>query len=143
MQEGAHMTEKQMPGSDVPPEEQTKDSEILGEIQSLGQQLATAIKSMWESEESRKLRQEIGEGFVELGHQLDAAVKSAQESEAAKQFSEQVRDVVDKARKSDVTAKVEEGLVAGLRELNEQLSKVIDTIESDEPQEEPKTDPEA
>lgn len=134
------MTEEQTPGTDVPPEEQTADSEILDELHSLGRQLVTAVKSMWESEESRKLRQEIGEGFVELGNQLDTAVKSAQESEAAKQFSEQVKEAVDKARDSDITTKVEEGLLTGLRELNVQLSKVVDSITSDEPD---KAEPEA
>ena len=59
------------------------------------------------------------DGFVELGHQVETAVKSAQESEAAKQFSEQVKETMDKARESDVAAKLEEGLVTGLRELND------------------------
>lgn len=114
-------------------EEQKPRSEILGEIEALGQKLATAVRSLWESEESRKLRQEIGEGFTELGRQIETAVKSAQESEAARQISTQVKETVDKARESDIAGKVEQGLLSGLRELNEQLSKLIASLEKKEP----------
>ncbi len=114
-------------------EEQKPRSEILGEIESLGQKLATAVRSLWESEDSRRLRQEIAEGFAGLGRQIDTAIKSAQESEAARQFSAQVKETVDKARESDIAGKVEQGLVSGLRELNEQLAKLIASLEKKEP----------
>lgn len=118
-------------------EEQKPSSEILDELEALGQQLATAVKSLWESEDSRKLRQEIGEGFAELGRQIDTAVKSAQESEAVQQFEEQVKDTVDKARESDIAGKLEQGLATGLRELNEQISKLVGS-----PEEKPEAEPE-
>lgn len=114
----------------TPAGEQRPESQLLGEIQSLGKQLALAVKALWDSDDSRKLRQEIGEGFSELGRQLDDAVKSAQESEAAKQFSEQVKETVDKARESDLAGKLEEGLTTGLRQLNQQLSQVARSFEA-------------
>jgi hypothetical protein len=127
------MSEEQKANSGASTEEQELGSEMLEELHSLGRQLSKAVKSLWESEDSRKLRQEIGDGFVELGMQLDSAVKSAQESEAAKQFSDQVKETVERARVSDVASQLEEGLVTGLREMNEQLSKLIRSVESEEP----------
>jgi hypothetical protein len=114
----------------------------LNELQSLGQQLATAVKSLWESEDSRRLRQEIGDGFSELGRQMDSAVKSAQDSEAAQQFRGQVKETVEKAKESDVVDKIEDGLATGLRELNVQISKLVSSLEDkpsveDEPEAEP------
>jgi hypothetical protein len=128
------MSEEQTGESGASTEEQELGSEMLDELHSLGRQLSKAIRSLWESEDSRKLRQEIGDGFVELGRQLDSAVKSAQESEAAKQFGEQVKETVEKARASDITVQVEEGLVTGLREMNVQLSKLIHSLESKDPE---------
>jgi NAD dependent epimerase/dehydratase family enzyme len=126
------MTEEQKTTSDTPAEKPTPGSEILEELHSLGTQLTAAVKSLWESEDSRKLRQEIGDGFVELGHQVDTAIKSAQESEAAKQFTEQVKETMVRARESDITGKVEEGLVTGLRQLNDELSKIVGSLEARE-----------
>jgi len=112
-------------------EEQKPRSEVVQELESLGEQLVTAVKSLWESEESRKLRRELGEGFAELGRQIETAARSAQESEAAKQFGEQVKETVGKAREADIAGKLESGLLTGLRELNEGLGKLINSLESE------------
>lgn len=114
-------------------EEQKPESQVVDELHSLSNQLVTAVKSLWDSEESRKLRQEIGDGFVELGKQIDDAVKSAQESEAAKEFKVQVKDTMDKARESDVAGQVERNLVSGLQQLNAELSKFVDSLSTKSP----------
>ena len=104
--------------------EEKSDSELMDELHSLGTQLVTAVKSLWDSDESRQLRQEIGDGFVQLGQQVDEAIKTAQESEAAQEFKTQVHETVDKARESDVASKLEENLVSGLHQLNVELGKL-------------------
>jgi len=121
-------------------EERKSDSGMLEELHALGQQLSTAVKGMWESEDNRKLRQEIGEGFMELGQQVDAAISTAQESEAAKQFSGQVKEAVDRARESDLADEFERGLATGLHELNRGISSFLASTESKAPVAE---DPEA
>jgi hypothetical protein len=113
------MTEKQ----------ENSGSEVIGELESLSRQLVTAVRALWDSEDSRKLRGEIGEGFVELGRQVDEAIRSAQESEAAKEFKGQMKEAMDKARESDIAGQVEQGLASGLHELNVQLSKVVDSLQ--------------
>jgi len=113
-------------------EEQKPSRDVLDELEVLGQQLTTAVKTLWESEESRKLRQDLRQGFIQLGQEIDEAVKSAQESDAARQFGEQVKETVGKARHSDVTAQIEEGLATGLRKMNQELSKLISSLEEDD-----------
>jgi len=111
-------------------EEQTPkpESTILEELNALGQQLTTAVKALWESEDSRNLRQEIREGFVQLSQELDEAITKAQDSEAAQEFRTQVHKTVDKARESDVVGKVEAGLVTGLNKMNQELTKMVDSL---------------
>ena len=118
------MTEEQKPTED-----QQAGDQLVDELQSLGHQLVTAVKALWESEDSRKLRQEIGDGFVKLGQQLDEAIKSAQDSEAAQEFKSSVQETVDKARESDVAGKVQDNLVTGLQKLNAELGKLVDSLE--------------
>jgi hypothetical protein len=110
-------------------EEQKPTSSVVEEIEALGSQLITAVKAMWESEESRKLRQEIGDGFVTMGEKLDEAIKSAQESEAAQEFTEQVRETMDKARETDLAGSVQRNLTHGLQQLNAELSKLVDSLD--------------
>ncbi|MGD8625448.1 MAG: hypothetical protein PVF47_11190 [Anaerolineae bacterium] len=113
------MTEEQKP---------KPESNILAELNALGQQLTTAVKALWESEDSRNLRQEIREGFVQLGEELDETIKSAQDSEAAQEFRSQVHETMDKARESDVVGQVEQGLLSGLTKMNQELSKMVDSL---------------
>jgi hypothetical protein len=110
-------------------EEKKPESKIFDELESLGRQIATAVRALWESEDSQKLRQEIREGFVVLSDEVDTAIKTAQDSEAAHEFRGQVQDAVDKARASDVTQQVEQGLASGLQQLNQELSKLIASLE--------------
>jgi uncharacterized coiled-coil DUF342 family protein len=110
-------------------EEKRPESQILRELDSLGRQLTAAVRALWESEESRKLREDIQEGFVELASEVDRAIKSAQDSEAGHEFRGQVREAVDKARESDVTHQVEQGLATGLQQLNQEMSKLIASLE--------------
>jgi hypothetical protein len=117
---------------EVVTEEKKTGGEILDELNALGEQLAQAVKALWDSEDARKVRQEIGDGFVGLGHQVDEAMKTAKESEAAKEFETKVKQTVDKARESDVAGQVQEGLVTGLRQLNEELSKWLGSAASRE-----------
>jgi len=109
-------------------EEQRPRGEIVEELQALGEQLVTAVKALWDSEDARNVRQEIGDGFVELGHQVDEAIKTARESEATKEFEAKVKQTVDKARESDVAGQVQEGLTTGLRQLNAEISKWVGSL---------------
>jgi len=125
------MTENTVPPTGAPPEQKESGSEILDELQSLGQQLAEAVKSLWESEESRKLRRDLEKGFTEVANQVESAVQSARESDAGRRFTEEVRETVDKARETDVAGRLERGLASGLRELNQQLTRMVDSLQQE------------
>jgi hypothetical protein len=118
-------------------EEQKPTGDVWGELKLFGQQLGSAVKSLWDSDESRNLRKEISDGLAEAVREMDKAVKTVQESDAAKEFSQQVRGTVDKARESDIADKIEQGLVAGLRDLNTELSKLLSSWETKKPAEPP------
>lgn len=125
-------------------EEKKPGGQIVDEINALGEQLTTAVRALWDSEDARKVRQEISDGFVELGQQIDEAVQKAKESEAAKEFETRVKKTVDKARESDVAGQVQEGLLSGLRQLNEELSKWLGSLERrDAPEADVAAEPEA
>ena len=109
-------------------DEEKSGGEIVDELHALGEQLVTAVKALWDSEDARNVRQEIGDGFVELGHQVDDAIKTARESEATKEFETKVKETVDRARESDIAGQVQEGLVTGLRQLNEEMSKWVGSL---------------
>ena len=118
-------------------EEQKPTGDVLDELKLFGQQLGTAVKSLWDSDESRNLRKEISDGLAEAVQEMDKAVKEVRESDAAKEFGQQVRGTVDKARESDITGQIQQGLVSGLRGLNTELGKLLNSWEAKKPAEPP------
>ena len=126
------MTEDQNTNAESPAEEEQGTSPVFEEFQALGLELAGAFKTLWDHDDSVRLRHELRDGFTELGRQFDTAIQSASESETAQQFGEQIKETVDRARESDVAGKIEEGVLAGLRELNTQVSRFVDSVESTE-----------
>jgi len=123
--------------------EQKPAGDVLGELKLFGQQLGNAVKSLWDSDESRGLRKEISEGLSEAVREMDKAVKTARESDAAKEFSQEVRATVDKARESDIVGEIEKGLVAGLHDLNTEIGKLLSSWETKKPDEPPAPPPDA
>jgi hypothetical protein len=116
--------EQVSPGGEPP-----ATNELRQELQSLGRQLGNAFRALWESEESRQVRQELKEAFAEFGQELDQAVKSAQESDAAKEFSSQVKETVDRARESEIAENFLALSSDGLKKLNQELSKLVASLE--------------
>lgn len=106
-------------------DEQKPTGDIVAELRLLGQQIGSAAKALWESDDSRSVRQEIREGLEEAGRQIDTAVRSFHESDAGRKLGTQVKQTVEKARESDAADKVEQGIVATLREVNRELGKII------------------
>ncbi len=117
--------------------EEKKEGDIQGELRTLGEQLASAVRALWESEESQSARREIQQGLVEMGQHLNTAIKSAQESEAGKRFGQQVQDTVQKARESDVGGQIQQGIATGLSEVNKALSQLLDQWSAKKPPEPP------
>ena len=106
-------------------DEQKPTGDIVAELRLLGQQIGSAAKALWESDDSRSVRQEIREGLEEAGRQIDTAVRSFHESDAGRKLGTQVKQTVEKARESDAADKVGQGIVATLREVNRELGKII------------------
>ena len=120
-------------------EEKADQGDITVELQELGRRLGAALQAALESDQSRNLQSQVSEGLQDLSRQVDETIKSARESEAAKDLGEQVHRVVKTARESDVAQDIERGLVRGLRELNEQLDKLIESLQPREAPEAPET----
>ncbi len=98
---------------------------VVEELSELGRQLGTAFKSAWESEERRKLQQEISEGLDALGDQFEEAVRTARESEALQELKADLKQTVETARESEPVQDIRQGLAKGLRQINSELSKLV------------------
>src|SRR5215207_4567284 len=115
----------QQPGQD-------KDSgDLLNELREMGQQLETAFRAAIKSDRAKQLPKDLAGGVREITQQLKPAAKTVQNDTRFQQAEERGRQAVAQARESKLMQDIQETLVSGITQLNEQLRKVVDRIQSE------------
>ena len=91
---------------------------IVDELSKLGQQMATAIKAAWESDDRKKLQAEILDGLQKFGDEVTEALDKAGESETAKDLPREGREGRGRRPRTGVVEDVRKGVISGLDVLN-------------------------
>jgi hypothetical protein len=116
--------------ADQPPNEtapksggETQPGDIAAELRALGDNLKDLLRSIWESEERRRMQQEVETGLKDLGTKLDQAVTEFRESPSGKQFQADVEELRTRVNSGEVAAEIRTGVLEALRSVNAELAK--------------------
>lgn len=119
-------------------EKQTTDEawrEVGSQFQALGESLAEAFRTAWESEETRRHVQNMQDGLKAMIGRVDEAIKEASASPRA----EKLRGEAEKAAESLRAAgeqtwqEVHPQLLSALEQINVQLQKMSGRLKGEEP----------
>jgi hypothetical protein len=106
------------------PNENKSPNDNIGEqLNELGKNLRDALQTAWESEERRKLQQEIEDGLANLGASLSQAAEEFSNSPTGKNLKEDVKDLHDRWRTGEVRSKARSEIIDALRKVNDELQK--------------------
>ncbi len=114
-----------------------KDGDLGRELREMGQQLESAFRTVLESDRARQIQRDLSSGVQEIFSQLQVAVKRLQSDPRVQQAEERGRDLLSQAQQSKAVADLQETLTTGFAQLNAQLRKAVDRIESNLNQYEP------
>ena len=106
-----------------PNENMSPNDNIGDQLNELGKNLREALQTAWESDERRKLQQDIEEGLASLGASLSQAAKDFSSSQTGQTLKEDVKDLHERWRTGEVGSKVHSEVVDALRKVNEELQK--------------------
>jgi hypothetical protein len=110
--------------SDNNPNENKSPNDNIGEqLNELGKNLRDALQTAWESEERRKLQQEIEDGLANLGASLSQAATEFSNSHTGKTLKEDVKDLHERWRTGEVGSKARAEIVDALHKVNDELKK--------------------
>src|SRR5262245_52923319 len=112
------MTEKSP--NNQPGQRPGKD-DLVGELREMGQQLEAAFRAAIESDRAKQLQRDLASGVHELSEQVKTAVKSIQSDPRVQQAEERGKQVVSQASQSKVAQDLQETIVSGIAQLNQQL----------------------
>ena len=96
---------------------------ISDQLNELGKNLQAALKSAWESEERRKLQQEIEEGLANLGASLSQAARDFSNTPTGKTLKDDIKDLHDRWNSGEVGSKARTEISEALRKANDELQK--------------------
>lgn len=113
--------------------DQKPEGDLHNEFEQLGQNLKAALKTAWESEESRKLQAELKTGLAALEVGLRQAAQEVTTGETGQRLKAEVEDLGQRVKSGQVESQLRQDLVAALRTVNSQLQKMSRPHSGSEP----------
>ena len=121
----------------TPPVEETVESAksetsaILDEFGKLGNKIAAAFQTAWDSEERKKTEDEIRKALHTAGDRIDEIAVDLRKSEVTKDLQTQATKTIDAVQNSEVTKKAKQGLLSGLKRFNNELTGMLEKSTSE------------
>jgi hypothetical protein len=103
----------------------TPTNDLIAEFRELGKNLVEMLRTGWESEERKKLQQEIETGLHEMGDSIKKAGQDIAASPMAQDLKADIRDLRQRAESGELEKKVRTEVVTVLQAANEEIKKVL------------------
>ena len=107
----------------------TPSGDILEELRELGRNLGALLQSAWESEERKKVQQEIETGLKDVSKSLQDLASS----QTGQTIKSDLNELHERLRTGDVEAKVRAEVLSALRLANDGLKKAAAPKEPPQP----------
>ena len=111
-------------------EEMHEERNVAEELNNLGKQFVSVIRTAWESEDRKRIQDEIMEGLQKFGDEITHTLQKASESETGKEVTAKAEKVITDVKASDVADDVRKGLLSGLDALNVELGKLSEKLDA-------------
>ncbi len=115
-------TENSPQGHGVRPEDLEN---LKQELKRLGEQVGEAGRLLWNSPQRRILEDQIQEGLQKVSQEFRTLFDELLASEAAQKARAKAEETIQTAAGSPIVEDIQEAMTAGLRELNEELEKLL------------------
>jgi hypothetical protein len=119
-------------------EKQTTDEawrEVGKQFQALGESLAEAVRTAWESDETRRHVQNMQDGLEAMVDKVDRAIKEASASPKAQKLRGEAEKAAESLREAgeQTWQEVQPQLLSALNQINAELQKMIGRLKGEEP----------
>ncbi len=107
-------------------------NQIMNELGQLGHKVAAAVQTVWESDERHKAEEEIRKALKMAGDSIDRVAEDVRKSDVTKDVQSQATRAADVVQKSELTQQFKQGLLSGLRRINEELNEFLDKSKAEQ-----------
>jgi len=109
--------------------------EVGDQFQALGESLAAAFRTSWESEENRRHLRDMRDGLEAMVHEIDQAIRGASATPEAQRVRDEVEKAAESARAAGGQAwqEAQPHLLSALRQVNAEVQKMVGRMEQPGP----------
>ena len=107
-------------------EKASRGPDLVEEFQTLGKTFAEAFESAWNSEERKRVEQEVREGVQSFADEVDKVIREAKQSRTGERVKHEAEDVAHKVETSDIGRRALEGIAQGLSWMSVEMGKMAE-----------------
>ena len=107
---------------------QEAGKELVDELTRLGQKFVEVVEVAWNSEQRKKIEEDLRTGLVSVANTLEDGFKRVSSTKEAQEAVNAAEDVAEKVRTSKIAVELSDALAQGLRTLSEQMDRLSEEI---------------
>ncbi|MFN2136153.1 MAG: hypothetical protein ACK2UK_09380 [Candidatus Promineifilaceae bacterium] len=107
-------------------EKASQGPDLVLEFQSLGKAFAEAFESAWNSEERKRVEQEVRDGVKSFADEVDKVIRDAKQSSTGERVKHEAEDVAQKFEASDIGRRALEGIAQGLSWMSVEMGRLAE-----------------
>lgn len=109
-------------------DEKKTNPDLKNEFKNLGESIQNLFNAAWDSEERRKLQQELEEGIDTLSSTIHQTAEEMKASQAGQQFKHDMEDLSGRWQSGELSEKVRAEVQNALRLASEGLNQAADGL---------------
>jgi hypothetical protein len=102
--------------------------DLVAEFQTLGRTFAEAFEAAWNSEERKRVEQEVREGVQSFADEVDKVIRDARASTTGQRVKDEAGEMASKFEGSDLGRRALEGIAGGLAWISVEMGKMAEQI---------------
>ena len=110
--------------------ESPKEESIMSELTTLGKNLGAAVRAVLDSPQRYEIEEEVRTGFQSIVTEINDTIAKARTADVSKEMAEQTSKAVETVQTSVFTEELRQGVIKGLRTLNEELNEALTKLEA-------------
>jgi hypothetical protein len=117
-------------------EKKSQEPDLVAEFQTLGRTFAEAFESAWNSEERKRVEQEVRAGVQSFADEVDKVIREAKGSPAGERMKSEASEMASKVESSDIGRRALEGISQGLTWVSVEMGRLAEQLQPKETVEE-------
>ncbi len=105
-------------------EKKSSGPDLVVEFQTLGRAFAEAFESAWNSEERKRVEEEVRTGVRSFADEVDKVIREAKTSPAGERVKNEAGEIAGKVEASDLGRRAMEGIAQGLAWMSVEMGKL-------------------